>query len=89
MNDIPQHQNPLNDPHPNLDEGAHPAHQPSIVRRNLMSREGYAPYCGDATCRFRMPRTRFDGQQFGCLCGWRSNFPAEFITEYKSKWGIL
>lgn len=24
MNDIPQHQNPLNDPHPNLDDGAHP-----------------------------------------------------------------
>jgi len=24
MDDIPQHQNPLNDPHPNLDEGAHP-----------------------------------------------------------------
>lgn len=58
----------------------------SIVRENLMNREGYTPYCGAMDCRFNMPRTRFDGQQFRCACGWRSGFEVEFIDEYKKKW---
>lgn len=37
-------------------------HGLSIVRRNLLTREGYSPYCGgDNACRFSMPRTFFDG----------------------------
>ena len=60
----------------------------SIVRNNLMTREGYSPYCGDINCR-KMPRTRFDGGQFVCdSCGWRSEFPGYFIKGYKKKWGI-
>jgi hypothetical protein len=59
----------------------------SIVRSNLMEREGYAPYCGAMTCSHGMPRTVFDGQQFKCKCGWRSGFEAEFIKAYKAKWG--
>lgn len=57
----------------------------SIVRKNLMTRPGYTPYCGAGDCRFRMPRTDFDGEQFVCLCGWRSGFEAEFIEDYKAK----
>lgn len=60
----------------------------SIVRDNLMSREGYRPYCGDAQCRFHMPRTRWDGEQFRCLCGWRSSFEPDFIEAYRDRWGI-
>ena len=60
----------------------------SIVRENLLTRPGYAPYCGNFDCHLRMPRTRFDGQQFVCACGWKSEFPADFIAEYKSKWGL-
>jgi len=37
-----------------------------------------------STCS--MPRTRWDGDQFKCSCGWRSQLPAEFIAEYKAKW---
>ena len=61
----------------------------SIVRDNLMSRPGYTPYCGAAEhCMFGMPRTRFDGEQFVCRCGWRSSFEPEFIAEYKKKWRL-
>lgn len=60
----------------------------SIVRENLMNEKGYSPYCGDFWCRFHMPRTSFDGEQFKCMCGWRSTFEPEFIAEYKRKWGI-
>jgi hypothetical protein len=58
----------------------------SIVRNNLMTRPDYSPYCGDFACRFHMPRTTFDGEQFKCPCGWRSQFPADFIEQYKAKW---
>lgn len=58
----------------------------SIVRNNLMTREGYAPYCGDVDCRV-MPRTFFNGEQFECpLCKWRSSFEKDFIVEYENKW---
>jgi len=60
----------------------------SIVRENLMTREGYRPYCGDMNCRCGMPRTHWSKDQFECACGWRSNFPADFIAEYKAKWKL-
>lgn len=60
----------------------------SIVRENLMTRPGYSPYCGAEKCGATWPRTRFDGSQFKCVCGWRSQFPAEFIAEYKAKWHL-
>jgi hypothetical protein len=60
----------------------------SIVRDNLMSRPGYSPYCGNVKCS-TMPRTFWAGCQFRCgNCGWVSQFPEDFIAEYKAKWGI-
>ena len=60
----------------------------SIVRRNIMTQEGYVPYCGNWDCRFT-PRSYFNGEQFQCpQCGWKSEFEKEFIEEYKTKWGI-
>ena len=59
----------------------------SIVRNNLMTREGYTPYCGSDKCVLGMPRTWWDGQQFKCPCGWVSQFDDKFIAEYKKKWG--
>jgi hypothetical protein len=66
----------------------------SIVRENLMTREGYTGYCGDELCKprtpkspDRWPRTVFNGKQFTCpKCGWVSQFPEEFINRYKAKW---
>lgn len=59
----------------------------SIVRENLMSREGYRPYCGNGHCGGMMPRTVWTGKQFSCpSCHWVSQFPPEFIAEYKAKW---
>ena len=58
----------------------------SIVRENLMTREGYTPYCGDMECKLGMPRTHFINGQFQCVCGWRSHFEPEFIKAYKAKW---
>lgn len=59
----------------------------SDVRRNLLTVEGYRPYCG-AMCRI-MPRAHFNGEQFVCTCcGWESSFPADFIKKYKETWGI-
>lgn len=58
----------------------------SIVRENLMSRPGYTPYCGNAECFLRMPRTQFLRGQFQCGCGWRSSFDPEFIFAYEAKW---
>lgn len=59
----------------------------SIVRHNLMTRQGYSPYCGGACSQ--MPRTKFNGQQFVCPeCGWTSGFPKDFIDQYKNKWDI-
>lgn len=60
----------------------------SIVRDNLMNREGYAPYCGNVDGCF-MPRAYWAGRQFRChACGWESAFTDEFIAEYKAKWGL-
>jgi hypothetical protein len=58
----------------------------SIVRENLMTRRGYSPYCGNEKCR-QMPRTTWTGQQFKCpACRWQSQFPDDFIAQYKAKW---
>ena len=56
----------------------------SIVRENLLSQLNYTPYCGNGNCPLRMPRTRFNGTQFGCHCGWKSVFEPEFIEQYKA-----
>lgn len=59
----------------------------SIVRDNLMTRPGYAPYCGNVvSCFFGMPRTHYKRHQFECMCGWRSEFEPEFIAQYEAKW---
>ncbi len=58
----------------------------SLIRDNLMNREGYSPYCGNDKCYYHWPRTTFDGEQFKCKCGWRSGFDTEFIDQYKAKW---
>lgn len=55
----------------------------SIVRHNLMNSPGYAPYCGRDRC---FNRTRFNGVQFKCPCGWRSEFEPEFIAAYQARW---
>lgn len=66
----------------------------SIVRRNLMTEPGYSPYCGNDISRDAVggcynPRTKFNGQQFVCpSCKFSTTFPAEFIDEYKRKWGL-
>jgi len=52
----------------------------SIVRDNLMKRPGYAPYCGGCN---RFDRATWDGEQFRHACGWRSDFPDDFIAIYK------
>ena len=58
----------------------------SIVRNNLMKRPGYAPYCGGSYDKCGLPRLRWDGEQFACGCGYRTEFPADFIAEYKARW---
>lgn len=58
----------------------------TIVRENLMTREGYSPYCPNCLV---MPRTFFNGTQFQCPhCGWISQFPEDFIERYKKKWKL-
>lgn len=61
----------------------------SIVRYNLMNRDGYSPYCGGNPEKCSWPRTKFNGEQFVCReCGWKSSFEKEFIDKYKKRWGI-
>jgi hypothetical protein len=57
----------------------------SIVRINLMTDKDYRPYCGADSCVYTMPRSKWNGSQFECKCGWVSEFPADFITRYKEK----
>lgn len=67
----------------------------TIVRQNLMTQEGYTPYCGSDIARHEMggcdnPRTKWNGQQFVChKCGWCSKFTADFIERYKERWKII
>lgn len=71
----------------------------SIVRNNLMKRPGYAPYCGgfvrtgsgdsdfrETICVPSLRRMRWDGNQFVCACGSRTEFPDDFIAGYKARW---
>lgn len=58
----------------------------SIVRDNLMNERGYTPYCGAEECYWHWPRTRFNGSQFACRCGFETTFEPEFIAAYKAKW---
>lgn len=66
----------------------------SIVRENLMTKEGYTGYCGSNISSFEVggcnnPRTQWKPElnQFKCpKCGWTSQFPSEFIERYKAKW---
>jgi len=60
----------------------------TIVRKNLMTDGSYRPYCGANNCKVGMLRTRWNGEQFYCSCGWVSEFPKEFIDRYKTKHGI-
>jgi hypothetical protein len=66
----------------------------TIVRQNLMTREGYTGYCGNNISRSEKggcdnPRTKFNGQQFECPhCKWVSQFPEDFITRYKQLWNL-
>jgi len=58
----------------------------SIVRNNLLTVPGYAPYCGNDTRSCTMTRTEFDREsgQFVCSeCQWRSAFSHEFIEVYR------
>jgi hypothetical protein len=52
----------------------------SIVRNNLMKRPGYAPYCMGCSSMSRMV---WDGEQFTHPCGTRTEFPADFIAQFK------
>jgi hypothetical protein len=60
----------------------------NVVRQNLLTQAGYAPYCGAQDCAHDWPRARWDGDQFQCDCGWRSALPASFVAEYRAKWGL-
>ena len=60
----------------------------SQVRKNLMSKPGYMPYCGALACSVA-PRTTFNGKQFECsACGWKSRLEATFIATYRLKWSL-
>ena len=66
----------------------------TIVRENLMTVEGYKPYCGNNVSRFAIggcsnPRVKWTGEQFKCPeCGWLSEYPADFIERYKKRWNL-
>lgn len=57
----------------------------SIVRRNLLTRKNYSPYCGKDRCEQGWPRTTFNGNQFQCKCGWVSNIEESFMEVYKKE----
>lgn len=66
----------------------HPLVENSIVRHNLLIRDGYAPYCGNGSCMNRVPYNMVTGIAI-CSCGWTS--PAltkEFIDLYNQVWGL-
>lgn len=58
----------------------------SLIRNNLMKEKFYTPYCGSDNCSYGIPRTKWFGGQFMCSCGWKSDFDATFIQEYRKKW---
>ncbi len=60
----------------------------TIVRTNLLEKQGYTPYCGSNNCRHNYPRTKWTGEQFKCPCGFITQFPKEFIESYIKKWNL-
>ena len=62
--------------------------QNDLIRNNLLTRKGYSPYCGDDHCCRSTPRTKFNGSQFECPCGWVSEFPVDFIQQYRRRWKL-
>lgn len=63
----------------------------SIVRENLMTKEGYTPYCGNNDSSCYNPRTVYrpvDGQFICPHCKWISKFPKDFIDRYKQRWNL-
>lgn len=54
-----------------------------VVEINMLTVPNYTPYCGRPVCKYIWPRTKFNGSQFECKCGWESRLEPEFITEYK------
>ena len=66
----------------------------SFIRNKLMLDKAYSPYCGNDIMTYaeggcHNPRTKFKEGQFICpSCGWKSQFPTDFIDRYKKKWEI-
>lgn len=58
----------------------------SVVRNNLMKRPGYRPYCGGRYKICGLPRLVWDGEQFFCSCGYRTEFPDAFMAAYRARW---
>jgi hypothetical protein len=66
----------------------HPIIKESQVRYNLLNIKHYSPYCGkEGPCPLHWPRTVFKDGQFYCECGWKSEFPDDFIKLYREQWG--
>lgn len=53
-------------------------------RKKLLRSRHYSPGC--FKCQ---SKTEWDSKvsQFVCQCGWRSQFPGDFIRRYKKQWG--
>lgn len=53
-------------------------------RNKLLRSRHYSPGC--FKCK---SKTTWDSKvsQFSCQCGWRSQFPGDFIKRYKKQWG--
>jgi hypothetical protein len=68
----------------------------STVLNNLMKRPRYAPYCmaakvvdgGYVETGCSMPRMKWDGTQFACSCGGRTQLTDDFIAGYKARWSL-
>ena len=69
----------------------------TVIRENLMTQEGYSPYCGSDIPRDFVngcdnPRTKYNSKlnQFVCPhCGFTTRFAPDFIKRYKEKWNIV
>lgn len=55
----------------------------SQVRTNLMADKNYRPYC--MICDGLIRLSKFDGEQFSCYKGHRTEIPKEFINRFKQK----
>jgi hypothetical protein len=71
-----------------------PKNYGSLVLNNLMKRPGYAPYCmgmkavegGYVETECSMPRMKWDGEQFSCSCGGRTQLTDDFLSGYNARW---